>query len=527
MKNCIYLRKSRADMEAEAHGEGETLARHERILLDTAKKNKMIISKIYKEIVSGESIATRPVMQELLSDVENGMWDNVLVVEVERLARGDTIDQGIVAQAFKYSNTNIVTPVKTYNPNNEFDEEYFEFGLFMSRREYKTINRRLNAGRVSSIKEGKYVGNVAPYGYKRVKLEHEKGFSLEPLPEEAEIVKYIFNAYINGIPGKPNGHPHGAAAIAKHLTKDLHIPARKRTDWTYGSIKTILDNETYTGKVVWGKRKQIKQSVNGSVSVSRPRQADYLVSQGIHKPLIDEDTFNKVAQIKAGKQHLPCTSNKQLVNPLAGFVYCSKCGRKMTQRTYNQTSYPTGLICPYNTCTTVGTPLYLVEDAVIDFLKNWVRDYELEYSSIKQSNALEEIQSQESIVAAKEKELKKLEEQKNKIYDLLEQGIYSTEIFMQRSANIDKQIADINNIIKTFNAEIKKAKLVQKSRKEYLPKVKHLLEVYYTIDSIEEKNNMLKELIDKIVYTKTEKNKRGEGHIPKFTLDIYPKLPKV
>ena len=46
-----------------------------------------------------------------------------------------------------------MTPAKIYDPNNEFDEEYFEFGLFMSRREYKTIKKRLQRGRVSSAKE--------------------------------------------------------------------------------------------------------------------------------------------------------------------------------------------------------------------------------------------------------------------------------------------------------------------------------------------------------------------------------------
>ena len=132
---AIYLRKSRKDAEAEAHGEGETLARHKRILLDYAERNNLQITKIYQEIVSGESIASRPQMQQLLADTEQGLYDGVLVIEVERLARGDTIDQGIVAQTFKLSDTKIITPTKTYDPNNEFDEEYFEFGLFMSRRE--------------------------------------------------------------------------------------------------------------------------------------------------------------------------------------------------------------------------------------------------------------------------------------------------------------------------------------------------------------------------------------------------------
>ena len=186
--NCIYLRKSRADREAEDRGEMETLARHEKLLLDLAKRQNLHIGAIYKEVVSGETISARPVMQQLLSEVERGLWDGVLVVEVERLARGDTIDQGVVSRAFQYSGTRIITPTKTYDPNNEFDEEYFEFGLFMSRREYKTIKRRLNAGRLASVKEGKYVGNKPPYGYRRVKLSKEKGFTLEPIPEQANVV---------------------------------------------------------------------------------------------------------------------------------------------------------------------------------------------------------------------------------------------------------------------------------------------------------------------------------------------------
>ena len=134
---CIYLRKSRADLDAEAHGEGETLARHERILLELAKRDKLNVTEIYREIVSGDTIAARPVMQQLLQEVQAGRWAGVLVVEVERLARGETIDQGIVAQTFQYSETKIVTPLKTYDPTNEYDEEYFEFGLFMSPQDYR------------------------------------------------------------------------------------------------------------------------------------------------------------------------------------------------------------------------------------------------------------------------------------------------------------------------------------------------------------------------------------------------------
>ena len=144
----IYLRKSRSDSELEKMGV-DVLERHEQILLSLAKQMKLSIGGIYREVVSGDSISARPEMQKLLSEVESGRWKGVLVMEIERLARGDTVDQGIVQRAFQYSGTLIVTPAKVYNPDNEFDEEYFEFGLFMSRREYKTIKRRMQTGRLN------------------------------------------------------------------------------------------------------------------------------------------------------------------------------------------------------------------------------------------------------------------------------------------------------------------------------------------------------------------------------------------
>ena len=81
---ALYLRKSRADLEAEAHGEGDTLARHEHILMELAKSRALPIGAIYREIVSGERIANRPVMQRLLSEVEDGRWKGVLVTESAR-----------------------------------------------------------------------------------------------------------------------------------------------------------------------------------------------------------------------------------------------------------------------------------------------------------------------------------------------------------------------------------------------------------------------------------------------------------
>ena len=241
----MYLRKSREDRDAEAHGEGETLARHENRLNELAEQLGITISHVYREVVSGETIAARPEMMQLISDIENNRPEGVLVIELERLARGDTRDQGLIMETFKYGNTKIITPMKTYDPNDEFDEEYAEFGLFMSRREYKVINRRQQNGRRASVKEGKWTGNVAPYGYERMKLPHEKGFTLKPLPEESKIVQFVFQLFTTGTPESDN-IPLGTTQIA-HLLDDMKIPPRKSDHWETSVIRGMLRNYAYIG----------------------------------------------------------------------------------------------------------------------------------------------------------------------------------------------------------------------------------------------------------------------------------------
>ena len=254
---CIYLRKSRADRDSELTSDIDVLKRHEEILLKLAKDLKLNIVKIYREVVSGDSISARPEMQNLLRDVESGIYEGVLVVEVERLARGDTKDQGTVSDTFKYSNTKIITPVKTYDPSNEFDEEYFEFGLFMSRREYKTINRRLQRGRLKSASEGKWIASEAPYGYRKAKIKGEKGYTLDVDQEESRVVKMIFDWYVNGdlLNGEP--YPLGMTAIANKLDAMLIRP-RRAEKWSKASIHDILINPAYIGMVRWQYRRDQK-----------------------------------------------------------------------------------------------------------------------------------------------------------------------------------------------------------------------------------------------------------------------------
>ncbi len=167
MLTVIYTRKSRADEDAVSIE--ETLARHKETLLAfAARQSDLEISKIYEEVVSGDSLYARPRMLELLQAAENGEFEAVLCMDIDRLGRGATSEQGLILETFKAHDIKIITPRKVYDLNNELDEEYAEFETFMARRELKTIKRRLNNGTMKSLSEGCWL-TVAPYGYNNTK----------------------------------------------------------------------------------------------------------------------------------------------------------------------------------------------------------------------------------------------------------------------------------------------------------------------------------------------------------------------
>lgn len=527
MSYCLYVRKSRADAEAELHGEGETLARHTKILLELAKRRHLEVTQIYREIVSGETIAARPVMQQLLSEVEQGMWDGVLVMEIERLARGDTIDQGIVAQTFRYSDTKIITPMKDYDPNNEFDEEYFEFGLFMSRREYKTINRRLQRGRIASVKEGNFVGNKAPYGYARKKNEHEKGFTLVPLEDEADVVKMIYSLYTKG-EKQPDGSYErlGVSLIVRRLN-DLHIPPRTSDCWIPATVRDILRNPVYIGKIRWNWRKCEKKMTDGQLTSSRPRASadEYILADGKHTPIIDEETYNQAQHYLSFNPPNPTGKKSTMKNPLSGLVFCNKCGRAMVRRPYGN-GYPDILMCSNTNCKNVSSALSLVEARVISSIREWVNTYDLEWEKNEKNENI-------SVIKMKEKSLKKLyaneatlKKQLDSTHDLLEQGIYSVEQFLDRSKTLAEKMQQNKEETKALEKEIANDKRIELNRALIIPQAKHLLDIYSTLSSPKSKNDMLKSVLQKVTYNK-DSGCRWHGSLEDFTITIYPHVPNI
>ena len=510
---CAYLRKSRRDEELEALGHGETLARHQRQLADLAARLGISVGHVYREIVSGDTIAERPQVRQLLEDVSSGMWDGVLVVDVDRLGRGDSIDQGIIMQTFLYAGVLIITPDKIYDPASESDAEFFEVKLFFARREYAMIKKRMQRGRLASAMDGCYMGSRPVYGYERVKLQGRKGWSLRPVPEKAEIVRSVFRWYADGM----DGREAGAAVIANRLNAmglrtDLGVP------FEASYIRVMLQNPVYIGKVRWNQRVTRYSIKDGRRVKSRPRNADALVVDGRHEGIVDPALFARVQAMFAAHEKRPKNLMLHAANPLAGLVVCTVCGHSM-QRKPSPNRAGDFLHCPTLGCPTCSTYIPVVEDVVLAELQRW----SVEFDAPNAAQAAEE----PTEAAANRAALRQLSDQKaaqqaqlNRLYDLLEQGIYSPDLYRQRHAELSGRIAEINARIAELSAVPR-----PDPRARLVPQLRTVLAAYGSAADPAEKNALLRTVVDHIAYTKNQRCYRNSDPADHLVLEVFPRVP--
>lgn len=511
----FYLRKSREDREAEARGEGETLAKHKRDLFRLAKEYNVNITHVFEEVVSGESVIHRPEMMQLLKEIAEGKWHSVFCIEVDRLGRGDMEDQGLVLKTFKNANTLIVTPRKIYDLNDEFDEEYTEFEAFMARKELKIITRRLQGGRIRSVQDGNYIGTRPPYGYTIEKKGQDR--VLVPHPEQAPVVRLIFELYTNdSIDGRMGAHK-----IATELNR-MGKKTYSGKPWESSTVLNIIKNEVYIGRLQW-KKKESKKSADPDKkrdTRTRPRE-EWIDVEGKHEPLVSKELFAKAQAILKGKYHVPYQLVNGITNPLAGLVKCDICGSSMVYRPYKNHQYP-HLMCYNPRCPNKSSRFEYVEKQLIDGLEAWVEEYQNQWGKYQpQSKKENTVSINKKILHNLEKELETLGQQKERLHELLERRIYDEATYLERSQKLSERVAETEKAIADMELVIKNETKREKARKDIIPKLKKALSVYSKTKEPAAKNQILKSVLEYATYRK-EKEQRDDD----FTLVLYPRLPQ-
>jgi DNA invertase Pin-like site-specific DNA recombinase len=477
---AIYLRKSRADETAETIE--DTLRRHKETLLEfVSRQPNMEICEIYEDVVSGDSLYARPQMLKLLADAESDKFNAVLCMDIDRLGRGATSEQGIILETFKEHNIKIITPRKVYDLHNDIDEEYAEFESFMARRELKTIKRRLHNGTLKSISEGCYLSN-APYGYKNTRIN--KKATLEIFEEEAKFVRMAFDLYANaGL---------GTQAIA-HTLNGLGAHPHRSQQFNRTSIASMLRNKVYIGKVVWNKKHTLNRgAVDKKMKTVYHDKTEWLVYDGIHEPIIDEDLFNRANEILTSKYHKPYNDGS-VKNPLGSILKCEKCGFGMQRRPYGDRKYQsTHILCATKGCCS-SSRLDYVEQAVIENIKEKLAELKSAKSPIKKEA------DYTAVLTGIDKEISTLAKQKANLHDFLERGIYDVDTFLERSNTIAERISELTK--QREEIETKQKLQPKADLNTAIAKIENVLNLYWK-SSVPQRNKLLKEIITDGTYYK-------------------------
>lgn len=486
VRAAIYLRKSRAEEHMSLE---ETLGRHLAALTAYAEKYGFLVEEadIYKEVVSGESLFARPEMLRLMEAVSAGQYEAVLCMDMQRLGRGGMYDQGFILDTFKGSETLIVTPDRIYDLTKELDEEAAEMQTFLSRSEYRMITKRLRRGTLQSVQNGAYMAN-APFGYKKVRVN--KMPTLEIVPEEAECVRQIFQLYADG---------NGCTRIEQAINA-MGFHGRRGSRFNRNTVRLILDNPVYIGKIRWDKTSTVKSGIGPD----RTKKVIYNTSDkiriidGHHPPIIDQALWDAVQARRKSRYFY--VDNKHVASPLAGMVHCSKCGRLMNMQGKNK-GVPY-LLCPTKGCS-AGAKFSFVEQAVLRQMQDMVKDLELEVA--RQSPP--DVSRLETALSKMQAHLEKLEERRNRLYGLLEDGTYTRAVFSERMQILVQEETSLHDTISALESEIRVA--LSRNQEKQLAQLNTVLEQYQDAP-LPGKKALLQSIIADIQYTKEKKTKPAD-----------------
>ncbi len=511
----MYLRKSRTDDPALTVE--EVLSKHEQMLDDWVQRSfpdgrTIPEENRYREVVSGETIESRPKVQELLRRMESPRVKAVLIVEPQRLSRGDLEDIGRLVKLLRYSNTIVITLQYSYDLRDERDRDMFERELKRGNEFLEYQKRIMGNGRLLSVQNGNFIGQKPPYGYHKVVVKDgkRKCHTLEPDPDRAPIVKMVFEMYAAGT---------SASQIARTL-RNMGISTADGGKWVTSSVKQMLTNDHYIGMVHWNKRKTVKVVEDGDVIATRPRSHDYLSYPGKHPAIIDRDLWDSVQAIK-GK--LPPVKDKSKhMNPFAGMVFC-QCGARMSRRQYMNNGVERcapRLLCENQTeCGTASCTVSEFTDAVIEALEKAIADFDLKLESEPDESAA----VQERIVAQLEKRLAELDRLELAQWDKYTQEGMPKHIFEQLNRNVVREKESVQKELQSARETVPKKVDYAQKRETFVSAVKSLRD---PDTSVKEKNLLLKKCIEKIVYSRKRKasDNRRFGAPEPMELDFHFKV---
>ena len=491
----MYLRKSRQDDPHETVE--EVLAKHEALLQDWALRelgHTIPEEYIFREIVSGERISDRRELQKVLRAIESNDVAGIICRDASRLPRGDLIDCGSLMAVLQYTATLVATPMMVYDLEDKKHKQFFQDELLRGSYYLDYTKEVLATGReIAVTKRGAYIGSAAPYGYKKVKIG--KLCTLEPHETEADVVRMIFDLYVN--------EDMTFYAIGRKLDS-MGILTRHGDTWRDTTLRQIVSNHHYDGKVIWGKRTTKIVIEDGKQIRTRrwSNEDDFEVIDGMHPALIDHETFVKANEKRTNNPRI--IKDLKLSNPLAGILVCAKCGHAMRRTPY--THADDRYKCShYNPPCMKSIKMKDVKEAVIVALE------ESELPNLQEKLNSDQGSSraiQQKILDGLMKQMEEYKEQEENQYELLETKKYTLELFEKRNAALREKMNKCEK-------QIREAKNNMPKEVDYAERIMALEDAIKALrdDSapIEHQNKLIKKIVERIEIETFPLPKRSTG----------------
>ncbi|KAA9007206.1 recombinase family protein [Paenibacillus spiritus] len=474
---AIYLRKSRGDEEKD-------LEKHRLELVSMCEQNDWAYVE-YAEVGTSDSLSVRPKMQELMQDIEQGMYDAVVAIHIDRLSRGDEVDRATISKLLAKSETLLVTPQRVYDYNNDTDMLMAEFEGMMARMEYKQISRRFRQGKARNAKQGLWSNGVPPFPYVRNPLTGKA----EPNEENLPIYRFMIEKCLSG---------WSNTDIAWELNK-MGIKSPRDRMWNPSIVRRLLVDEVHLGKIIVGKKRKI--SATGDL-VIKPKE-EWIVYNNCHKPVKTQLEHDKIAFIMTVQSKKPKASRSGK-NPFSGLVTCGVCGRTLTIQKRTGREYDTLRSCTYRDhfgerCVNLGDRSDVLKRAVVEAIKLKKKQIE---KAIKDGLSSSELSNLSEIANLKLQEIREQERAIERIYDFFERGKYTEKIFDERLSRANETLEKLEeeySIIKTTLDNSLSTK-----NEDMLVSVNEVLECIESETDSKELNRAYKSIINKITWTKLD-----------------------
>lgn len=512
-KAALYCRLSVYD----GNFGGSVSIETQKILLEQyCKDHKITDYKFYCDDGCSGTNFDRPSFKKMLSDIDEGKINLVIVKDLSRFGR-NYVEAGMYVQRFTDSNIRFIAADDNYDSLVNSDDLLFPIKNVVNEMYARDVSKKTKAAKKAKARDGQFIGSKAPFGYKIDPNDRHHLIVDEPA---AQVVKRIFRLASEGV-----GYNKMAKIFReeKVLTPiayfNLNNPDyfksdywRKEFDWHVTSIRAILNNEVYLGKLVYGKQRN--KSMKSKEKVRNPKE-DWIVVENCHEPIITQELWDTVHKILNAK-HRPAKAGE--VQMFAGLLYCSDCGHCLTysQKQRKDGSYHGAYSCwMYKThgkeyCAshyiTFDTIYELVQ---IDIQRNLFqyRKNTDKFKSILSRKYQSDSQKQaEQITLEYEQKQKRCEE-----LDKIISRLYEDNVLGRIG---DERYESMSQSYELEQVEIKKALPILKSKIDELKRQSdcadnfiNVIKKYTIIDKLDAA--ILNELIDKIVVHHKEQAEDG------------------